>query len=154
MSGHVAGYFMWQESRVHLPFGGTHRLDEGLAVLMEPVQEFLALLEPVRGIDGPVSGLDVPVGRGVGPWPALEPEAGRIDEVATGPTRAAEPVDRLPVERFQTFIGDRNKATGIVGVPPVAVGLNPVATLEIQAARHVGRGGRGCCPLRDSCGRC
>jgi hypothetical protein len=27
------------------------------------------------------------------------------------------------------------------------VGLDPVAPFQIQATRHVGRGGRGCCPF-------
>ena len=122
---HVPGDGDRQVGRVLLPLHRAHRLDQFLAPLVEPVDQRLALLEPVGGVDRPVRALDVPVGGEVRPRPALEPDARRVHEAAARAGGAAEAVDRLPVERLQALVGNGDEALRVVVVPPVAVGLHP-----------------------------
>ena len=64
---HVPGHGDRQVGGILLPLDRTHRLDQFLAPLVEAVDQCLALLEAVGGVDRPVGALDVPVGGEIRP---------------------------------------------------------------------------------------
>ena len=47
-------------------------------------------------------------------------------------------VDGLPVERLQAFVGDGDKAAGIIGMPPVTMKLHPAGPVRCQETLDVG----------------
>ena len=104
VSDHVESHCERQEGGIILPFHRPNRLDQLFAPRVQPVHQFLTLIEAVGGVNRPNSALNIPVGGKVRPLSSHEPETGCVHETPPGTRGAAKAVNRLPVERIEALV--------------------------------------------------